>query len=160
MVVTVLVLLSPIFGIPILFAWYLDNESKDLRAQTALEERIMSRPIGPSDTLGFCSVPRWRIVSGYPELSVAVRAPRPGIYRLRTSGFDVSSRTFSASTAVALDAGVETLTVRLRNQDRRDRGGVVWPLRISELEFSGPAGMIDTRYGVSLYVVGRELQGD
>ena len=118
-------------------------------------------PIVESDSIGFCSAPAWAVRDGLPELTLAVRVREAGSYALMaqgtfdrrrtSSGAGWSSRGLTGMTIRDLEAGVDTMTVRLEG----DGVPVVWPVHITHIRLSHAdgAGDIDGRGGDSLDVI-------
>ncbi len=163
-VVTALVAVSPFVFLPALFVIGIQSRIPS-KGEQAAQKQYALRPIVASDSMGFCSVPVWRVRDRAPEFTVAVRVPRRANYALTVhGGFGRRSlpskdgTAYSESDAMGFlmrefGPGVDTLTVRLDNAGTSPPTS--WPIRIWFIQIARADSdlIIDGRYGDSLYVI-------
>jgi hypothetical protein len=117
-----------------------------------------SRPIGLSDTVGFCSAVSWRMDGILPRASVAVRVPAPGRYRLRVTAFDRAGHHLEAVGLQDFSAGVDTVSARLYRSGRGN-DSTSWPIVVESFalitEGVEPLRVLDQRIGDSLFILNR-----
>lgn len=159
-ILIIVVLASPLVFLPVMFFRALDGLGGTKEEQEAAQQRSR-RPIGESDSVGFCSVPQWTVVDGKPRLSIAVRVAEAGSYAVMVQGSygrrQLSSGAWSEQgltgmTIHEFGPGVDTMTVKF---GEGMSSPIEWPVRMTyfDLSHSDGTGFIDIRRGDSLYVL-------
>jgi len=155
-VLSLAIALSPIVILPV---WFRTAE-REVNLKTAKEiariDAYYSRPIAPTDSSGFTSIPTWRMVDGLPEMKVAVRPFKTGPHRVTIWALDHANHRISGELERQLSSAVDTFTVRLRREDD-SQDSTWWPVRVYNvwLEIPDSSKAVDVRSGDSLFVFDR-----